>query len=109
MHRTILNDGILVSPFIHAEEKKIRDWAMDNGGVLIYIIHKRFPERYKPSGKLFELCSEGRVLIISYPTNIQEEEYIRNKGVPSRTLCEKMNDFALEIATRQFHPILNFG
>ena len=105
--QTILNDGILVSPFIHAEEKKVREWAMDNGGVLIYITHERFPEKYKPSGKLFELCSEGRLLIISYPTNLQEEEYIRNKGVPSRALCEKMNDFALEISTCQFHPILH--
>lgn len=55
-HKTVLNDGILVSPFIHPEEKKVRDWAMDNGGVLIYITYKPFPEKYKPSGKLFELC-----------------------------------------------------
>ncbi len=105
-HRTVFNDGILVSPFIHEEEKKVRDWAMENGGVLIYITHKRFPDRYKPSGKLFELCSEGRLLIISYSASMQEEEYIKNNKVPPRSLCEKMNDFALEISTRQFHPIL---
>lgn len=106
-HRTILNDGILVSPFIHEEEKKVRDWAMDNGGVLIYITYQPFPERYKPSGKLFELCSEGRVLLISYPTNLSEQEYIRNKGVPSRALCEKMNDLALEISTHRFFPVIS--
>lgn len=105
-YRTILNDGILVSPFIHAEEKKVRDWAMDNGGVLIYISYEKFPERYKPSGKLFELCSEGRLLIISFPTDSSEQEHIRNNGVPPRALCEKMNDLALEIANRKFHPIL---
>ncbi len=104
--RTILNDGILISPFIHAEEKKVRDWAMDNGGVLIYITYMPFPERYKPSGKLFEICSEGRLLLISYPTNLTEQEYIRKKGVPSRALCEKMNDLALEISTHKFFPIL---
>lgn len=108
-HRTVLNDGILVSPFIHAEEKKVRDWAMANGGVIIYITHQSFPDRYKPSGKLFELCSEGRLLIISYPTNPYEQEYIRSKGVPSRALCKKMNDFALEITTRQFQPLLHFN
>ena len=105
-HLTIINDGIIVSPFIHAEEKKVRDWAMENGGVIIYIVPKPFPERYKPSGKLFELCSEGRLLIISYPTNPQEKEYIRNHGVPSKALCERMNDCALDISTRQFHPII---
>ncbi|MDE5585329.1 MAG: hypothetical protein K2I92_03190 [Muribaculaceae bacterium] len=105
-YRTILNDGIIVSPFIHAEEKKVRNWAMENGGVIIYIVHKPFPDIYKPSGKLFELCSEGRLLIISYPTTLQEKEYIRNNGVPPRGLCEKMNDFALDISSRQFHPLL---
>lgn len=105
-YRTVLNDGILVSPFIHAEEKKVRDWAMENGGVLIYITYEQFHERYKPSGKLFELCSEGRLLIISFPPDNSEQEYIRNKGVPPRALCEKMNDLALEITIRKFHPIL---
>ncbi|MDE6342680.1 MAG: hypothetical protein K2K93_10200 [Muribaculaceae bacterium] len=105
-HRTILNDGILVSPFINAEEKKVRDWAMDYGGAIIYITCEQFPERYKPSGKLFELCSEGRLLMISLPPVPSEQEYIRNKGVPPRSLCEKMNDLALEICTHKFHPII---
>lgn len=105
-HRTVLNDGILVSPFIHPEEKKVRDWAIENGGVIIYITHKPFPERYKPSGKLFDLCAEGRLLIISYPTTIYEQEYIRDKGVPSRALCRKMNDFAYDITTGLFYPLL---
>ncbi len=105
-HRTILNDGILVSPFIHAEEKKVRDWAMENGGVLIYITPQPFPDRYKPGGMLFELCSEGRLLLVSYPTTLAEQKHIRNKGVPSRELCNKMNDLALKISTQKFFPIL---
>lgn len=101
-HRTILNDGILVSPFIHSEEKKVRDWAIDNGGVLIYITYKPFTDRYKPSGKLFELCSEGRLMIVSFPIDFSEQECIRNHGSPSYTTCQKMNELALKISNNEF-------
>ncbi len=56
-YQTILNDGILVSPFIHPGEKKVKDWAVANGGVLIMIVPFEFTERFKPYGILFELCS----------------------------------------------------
>ncbi len=34
--RTIQNCGVLVSPFISPAEKRVRNWAIDNGGRLIY-------------------------------------------------------------------------
>lgn len=105
-HTTILNDGVLVSPFINPNEKKVRDWAMDNGGSLIYLTCKPFPERFKPQGKMFDLCAEGRLLIVRIPPNEQEAEYIRDNDRPCYAHCQRMNDIAKEIAVNEFRPIL---
>lgn len=104
-YKTILNDGILVSPFIHPEEKNVRDWAIHNGGVIILITYEPFPDRFKPSGKMFDLCAEGRLLIVSIDLGPEEDEYLKQKGKPSAFTCRRMNDLALEIATRDFHVL----
>lgn len=62
---TASNGGILVSPFISAEEKKIRDDAESQNGRFILITTEHFGERYKPSAHNFDLCTAGRLLIIS--------------------------------------------
>lgn len=56
---------IMVSPFISEHEKNIKEMALEAGGKLIKIQHESFGERFKPSGRDFMLCSEGRLLIIS--------------------------------------------
>lgn len=98
--RTVLNDGILVSPFINEMEKRVRDWAVDNGGALIYIVPDEFGERYKPSGVLFDLCAEGRLMLVSVPAL---PEYA---GLPEnlafRKHCLRMNDVAAAIAAGTF-------
>lgn len=104
-HITILNDGVLVSPFINPAEKKVRDWAIDNGGSIIYLTYKPFPEKYKPQGKMFDLCAEGRLLIIFIPPDEKEAEHIREKGSPSYSHCRKMNSIAKEIADLEYHPL----
>ena len=78
--------SILVSPFISAEEKAIRAEAESIGAKIILIIHEAFTERYKPSAHDFDLCTRGRLLIISL-------------GLPasttlSRPLCLRMNSLA---------------
>lgn len=64
---TVRNDGVLVSPFVSESERKVRDWAMANGGALIILTERRFGERYKPSGAYFDLCAQGRLLEVSLP------------------------------------------
>lgn len=59
------NGGVLVSPFISPAEKAIRAEAESLGARIILITHEAFPERYKPTARDFELCTEGRLLIIS--------------------------------------------
>lgn len=81
---------VMVSPFIAEWEKKIRDATEEVGALQILIICDEFGERYKPGGKLFDLCSEGRLLIISMGKPI--------KPKPSREDCNEMNALAKLLA-----------
>ena len=65
---TAANGGVLVSPFISPKEKDIRHKADDVGGKIIMISNEAFGERYKPGGRIFELCEEGRMLLVA-PVN----------------------------------------
>lgn len=78
------NGGVLVSPFISQAEKAIRTEADVAGGRFIYITNQPLAERYKPSGRDFELCESGRMLIVS--ANFD--------GDLNRTACLAMNSLA---------------
>ena len=85
---TAANGGVLVSPFISQREKLIRKEAELSGARLILITNSPLREREKPSGKDFDLCAQGRLLIIA-------------PSVPmplDRTTCLKMNSLAKTIA-----------
>ena len=84
-----LKGVVMVSPFISNEEKQIREIIEQNRGKIILITHEAFPERFKPAAHNFELCSDGRLLIISmgYPA----------KTALTREICNEMNKLALEI------------
>ncbi|MBD5184371.1 MAG: hypothetical protein HDS97_05705 [Bacteroidales bacterium] len=86
---TIRCDGVLVSPFINPSEKEIRDKAIENGNGLIIIVNYRFSERAKPYKSLFDLCAEGRILIInteefsSPPKDMRYSEAQKLNGIAS--------------------------
>lgn len=81
---TAVNGGILVSPFISKREKEIRREAEELGGRFILITNRPLGEREKPVGKDFELCAEGRMLIIAPQTPMDF----------SRIACQQMNKLA---------------
>ena len=85
---TSANGGVLVSPFISQREKSIRKEAESSGGRLILITNRPLREREKPSGKDFDLCAQGRLLIVapSIPMPLD------------RPSCLKMNVLANTIA-----------
>lgn len=86
---TAVNGGVLVSPFISQREKEIRSEVEIHGGRLILISNKPFSDREKPCAHDFDLCSQGRMLIIS-PQN----------SVPfSRESCLQMNALSAAIAS----------
>ena len=89
---TIRCDGVLVSPFINPSEKEIRDKAIENGNGLIIIVNYRFSERAKPYKSLFDLCAEGRMLIISteeFPSPPKDMRYSE---------AQKLNGIASAVA-----------
>lgn len=87
--RAAENGGVLISPFIHSEEKAIEKEGLQLGGRIIKIVADGFLPRAKPQGADFYHCAEGRMLIAAM-----------NEGVFSptpcqRNLCNKMNELAL--------------
>lgn len=80
--------GALVSPFISESEKEKRNTLLREGASAIHIVDYRFGERYKPSGKMFDLCAAGRLLLLSEICTQTEEKEM------SRLRALHMNDTA---------------
>ena len=84
--------GVLVSPFINPEEKVYRDMAIAAGAPLILVVNYCFSERKKPYKELFELCGEGRLLIVT------NERYERAPDRIPYAEAQEMNELARKIA-----------
>lgn len=84
------NGTVLVSPFISQAEKAIRAEAETFGAKIILITHEAFTERFKPSAHDFELCEQGRLLIISLGMACHAEL--------TRSHCLAMNSLAETIS-----------
>lgn len=89
---TIENSGVLISPFISENERKVMDWAIEQEGRLIVIINQAMGERYHPGGRLHELVSAGLCLILAPADPEQQYAHL------NREACLRMNDLAEEIA-----------
>lgn len=59
------NGGVLVSPFISPAEKEIRRQCEEANGKVILLANEPFGDREKPAAHDFELCANGRLLILS--------------------------------------------
>lgn len=86
------NGGVLVSPFIHQEEHKVRDEAVALGAKIIHIRPNGFREKYKPMGRDFDLCAQGRLL------EIAPAEWRKEWETGSRRLFMNMNGLAERLA-----------
>lgn len=93
LNQVIERGGVLVSPFIHPEESAIYRQALESEAGIIYIRNRDYGERDKPEGKLFDLCAEGRLLIIATAEEGQRTDKI------DRSTALRMNALAQEIAT----------
>lgn len=81
----------LVGAFISRQESDIRNEAIEAGGSIILLIENGFPERYKPQGRWFDLCAEGRLLLLA------PWAYRKEKHTISRNQCLRLNRMAEEI------------
>lgn len=84
---TAANGGVLVSPFISPAEKAVRTDAEEAGGRFILITNRPMEDRYKPTGRDFDLCEQGRMLILS--ANLP--------GSLTRSVCLGLNALARAI------------
>jgi len=87
---------VFVSPFISPYEKRILQKLIERGGRAIRLTHEFIGERYKPAGRLFDFCCEGRLLEISVAGAFPR--YARL----DRAACLKLNEVAGVIATTQW-------
>lgn len=86
---------VLVSPFISPGERAIARAVMqEEYGSLILIRPEGFAPLYKPPGAYFDLCAQGRLLVLSPFT------YTGRKQELTRELCEQMNGWVREMCAR---------
>lgn len=71
--------GVLVSPFIHPKEKEVRERGIEVGVSFIRIVMNGFPPRFKPSGRDFELCAKGRLLLVA-PVDFNSRKFELDRG-----------------------------
>ncbi len=83
---------VMVSPFISPGEKQISKLVMGQEyGSLILINPSGFPPLYKPPGVYFDLCAQGRLLVLSPFVHTGHQEPL------TRERCLQMNRWVEEI------------
>lgn len=84
--------GVLVSPAISPREREVMHIAMERGYSVIFLKENGFPKLYKPSGRTFDFCANGQLLMIS------PWQYHYEKRKITRQQCLFLNDMAEKIA-----------
>jgi REP element-mobilizing transposase RayT len=83
---------VVVSPFISPGEKEIAKAVLEaDRGDVILMKPDGFPELFKPGGRYFDLCLQGRLLILSaYPDVGHPSELTREKCLMMNAWCEQI-------------------
>ena len=104
---------ILVGAFISEYEKQVRDVAIKEGFPIIQLTSLPFSDFYKPMGELFDLCADGRLLLLSprslsasiekvkpsvYIPRVQQNPYWQTQRRISRAECVALNTIAEALA-----------
>lgn len=85
--------GVIVSPCISAGEKEIARAALEAGVPLVVILENGFPPMYKPSGRYFEACAKGLLLMLApWPYHMERRKITRDQ-------CLALNDMAYHLST----------
>lgn len=92
---TLLNKAergaVLVSPCISPGEKEIARAALADGLPLIVLLENGFAPKFKPSGRYFDACSNGKLLMLApWPHHFE-------KRTITRAQCLALNAMAQEI------------
>ena len=83
--------AVLVSPCISPGEKEIAKAAFDEGLPLITLLENGFPPLYKPSGKRFDACAAGRLLLVApWPYHNEQRPITREQCLALNRLAAAM-------------------
>lgn len=83
--------GVLVGTAIASREKEVMREAMDRGYRIILVRENGFPPLYKPAGRTFDACSEGRLLQMSpWDYHMQRRTISREKCLMLNRLVESI-------------------
>jgi len=74
--------AVLVSPWISPGEKAVKAIALARGGRIVQLLPDGMGRYYKPGGRDFDLCAEGRMLLLSPFAPRQEGATRENYGKP---------------------------
>lgn len=85
--------AVIVSAFISQRERDIRDLLLQEGWPVIEILDNGMSTAYKPWGKAFYYCAEGRLLQITPWTYLYQKD-----ATVTRPMCMVMNELARLIA-----------
>ena len=89
--------AVLVSPCISHGEKEVMGCAFEAGYPIILLLENGFSPYQKPSGRQFDACSEGRLLLVApWP---HHDDYRKI----TRTQCEALNALSRDISNGNFH------
>ncbi len=86
------NRAVIVSPFLSPGEKEVARAVLDSGtGQVIIMKPEGFPPFFKPKGRYFDLCNDGRLLILSaFPDETHPEELTREKCLAMNVWCKSI-------------------
>ena len=100
--------AVLLSPCVSDGERQIAREALAAGLPLVTMTNKGFAKLQKPSGRYFEACAEGRLLMLApgaWPYQPGEKPMTRFDAVAMNRLCQWMaGDGAAEINYRGMKP-----
>lgn len=83
---------VLISPFISNGERRVEDNALQEHLPIIKLLTNGMEPCYKPQGRYFEACAEGRLLLLScYP-------YTTQKITLTRSMCNHLNVLACRLS-----------
>ena len=83
--------SVLISPCISDGEKQIAREALNAGLPLVTMQNKGFAKLQKPSGRYFEACAAGRLLMLApaaWPYTPAEKKMTRDDATAMNRLCQ---------------------
>ena len=86
--------AVLVSPCISEGEKQIARVALEESVPLVVLLENGFAPLYKPTGRYFDACSEGRLLMLA------PWEHHTDRRTITRIQCLQLNEMARMICNR---------